>query len=66
MFLTAAYAQKEQMAKASGAKSQLLKFQPGFTIARFKAMGLTDNPVFSQQAETHIFAGLRKAGIPEQ
>jgi adenylate cyclase len=66
MFLTAAYAAKDQMAKASSAKSQLLKFQPGFTIARFKTMGLSDNPVYWQQAETHIFAGLRKAGIPEQ
>lgn len=65
LYLTAAYAQKDQMAKASVAKSQLLKFQPGFTIARF-GLGLTDNPVYWQQAEAHIFPGLRKAGIPEQ
>jgi class 3 adenylate cyclase/TolB-like protein len=66
LYLTAAYAQKDQMTKASVAKSQLLKFQPGFTIARLKALRLTDNPVYWQQAEAHIFPGLRKAGIPEQ
>jgi hypothetical protein len=54
------------MAKAAGARSRLLKFQPGFTIARFKASGISDNPTFLQQTETYVLAGLRKAGIPEQ
>ena len=66
LLLTAAYAQKDQMAKASGVKSQFLKIQPGFTIARFKTLAVSDNPDFRQQTETHIIAGLRKAGIPEQ
>ena len=66
LLLTAAYAQIGQMAKALDAKSRLLKYQPGFTIARFKAIGVSDNPAYLQQTETHILAGLRKAGIPEQ
>jgi class 3 adenylate cyclase/TolB-like protein len=66
MFLTAAYAQKNEMAKASGAKSRLLKIRPGFTILRMKTAGVSDNPVFLEQTEMHIVAGLRKAGIPEQ
>jgi hypothetical protein len=66
MFLTAAYAQKDEMAKASDTKSRLLKIRPGFTIARLKVAAISDNPLFWQQTETYIFRGLRKAGIPEQ
>jgi adenylate cyclase len=66
MLLTAAYAQLDQMAKAAAAKSQLLRIQPGFTIARFTTSGVSNNPLFLQQTETHMVAGLRKAGIPEQ
>lgn len=66
MLLTAAYAQREDMAKALAAKSQLLKFEPGFTIARVMASRLSDNPIYLQQMETHTLAGLRKAGIAEQ
>ena len=66
MFLTAAYAQHGQMDKALGAKSRVMKFVPGYTIARLKALRVSDNADFWQQAETHIIAGLRKAGIPEQ
>jgi adenylate cyclase len=63
---TAAYAQTGQMDKALAAKARLLKVQPGYTIARFRSLGISDNAVFWQQAETHVLAGLRKAGIPEQ
>jgi adenylate cyclase len=66
MFLTAAYAQKDEVAKASDTKSRLLKIRPGFTIARLKVAAISDNPLFWQQTETYIFRGLRKAGIPEQ
>lgn len=64
--LTAVYAQTGQMDKALAAKARLLKLQPGYTIARFRALQLSDNAVFWQQAETHLLAGLRKAGIPDQ
>jgi len=65
LFLTAAYAQTNQMAKAAATKSRLLKVRPDFTIARLKTAGVSDNPVFWQQTETHMIAGLRKVGIPE-
>jgi class 3 adenylate cyclase/TolB-like protein/tetratricopeptide (TPR) repeat protein len=66
MFLTAAYAQQGEMAKAMAARSQVLKYQPGLTIARLKAVRISDNEVFWQQTETYVFSGLRKAGIPDQ
>jgi adenylate cyclase len=66
MFLIAAYAQKDQMAKAGGAKARLLKVRPEFTIARMRSGGVSDNPTFWQQTEKYVFPGLRKAGIPEQ
>ncbi len=65
MFLAAAYAQTGDMAKASTSKAELLRRRPGFSIARFNALGLSDNPVFLQQIETNFIPGLRKAGIPE-
>jgi hypothetical protein len=40
MFLTAAYAQKGDMPKAAASKAELLRRRPGFSIARFKALGL--------------------------
>jgi adenylate cyclase len=66
MFLTAAYGQTGDMAKAAASKAELLRRRPGFSIAQFKAMGLSDNPVFLKQNETNFIPGLRKAGIPEQ
>jgi adenylate cyclase len=66
MFLTAAYAHQGEMAKALAAKDQVLKHQPGLTIARLKAIRVSDNPIFWKQTEAYVFAGLRQAGIPEQ
>jgi adenylate cyclase len=65
LYLVAAYAQKGDLAKTAVAKTELLKRQPGMLIARIKAQKISDNPIFQQQLETHVFAGLRKAGIPE-
>jgi len=65
VYLVAAYAQKGDLAKAAVAKTELLKRQPGMSIARIKAIKASDNPNYQQQIETHIYAGLRKAGIPE-
>ena len=65
LYLVAAYAQKGDLAKAAVAKTELLKRQPGMSIARFKAIKASDTPLYQQQVETHIYAGLRKAGIPE-
>jgi len=66
LYLTAAYAQTGEMAKAARAKEQLLKLNPGYTIARYRKLQISDVPEFWQQTEEHMFAGLRKAGVPEQ
>ena len=65
-YLVAAYAQKGETAKAEAEKIILLKQQPGMTIADLKAMRLSNEPAYLQQTETHLYAGLRKAGIPEK
>ena len=65
VYLVAAYAQKGDLARAAVAKTELLKREPGMSIARIKAIKASDNPIFQQQTETHLYAGLRKAGIPE-
>ena len=65
-YLVAAYAQKGETAKAEAEKFILLKQQPGMTIADLKALRLSNDPNYLQQTETHLYAGLRKAGIPEK
>jgi DNA-binding winged helix-turn-helix (wHTH) protein/TolB-like protein len=65
--LTAAYAQLGEMDKAASAKTQLLKLNPGFTIARLEyGKSMQQNPAWLHQAETYVIPGLRKAGIPEK
>jgi class 3 adenylate cyclase/TolB-like protein/tetratricopeptide (TPR) repeat protein len=64
--LIAAYAQKGDTEKAAAAKAELLKRRPDMSIALLKGLQVSDNPVYVQQRETHLYAGLRKAGIPEQ
>jgi adenylate cyclase len=66
LYLVAAYAQKGETAKAEAEKKILLKQQPGMTITDLKAQRLSNDPVYLQQIETHLYAGLRKAGIPEK
>jgi tetratricopeptide (TPR) repeat protein len=65
MDLVAAYAQKGDMAKTVLAKADLLQGQPQMSIAHVKALRLSDNSIFLQQLEDHVYPGLRKAGIPE-
>jgi len=68
VYLVAAYAQKGETAKAATAKVELLKRQPKLTIKWYKDLLLqvSDNTSFHEEDETHLFAGLRKAGIPEE
>jgi tetratricopeptide (TPR) repeat protein len=66
VFLVGAYAQMGDMAKAAAQKAEALKRDPNLSIARLKALPLWRHPTFLQQMEAHLFAGLRKAGIPEQ
>jgi adenylate cyclase len=64
-YLAAAYALKGESAKAEAEKIILLKQQPGMTIADLKAQRVSNDPAYLQQTETYLYAGLRKAGIPE-
>jgi len=66
LFLVGALAQKGDMAKAQVAKARLLRLKPDITIARLKAPREWANPLYQQQREANLYAGLRKAGIPEQ
>jgi tetratricopeptide (TPR) repeat protein len=63
--LLAAYAQNGDTARAAVVKAQLLALQPGYTIAVDRARLFSDHPEFLKQVETHLYPGLRKAGIPE-
>ena len=66
LYLTAVYAQLGQTAKASSVKDQLLRRWPDFTLERWRLFITTDNKVYWDQVETHLFAGLRKVGIREK
>jgi adenylate cyclase len=65
MDLVAAYAQKGDTEKTGLAKADLLQRQPKMSLAYVKALRLSDNSIFLQQLEDHVYPGLRKAGIPE-
>jgi serine/threonine protein kinase len=67
VFLTAAYAQKGDMARASEAKARLLRYVPDLTLETFEGlMNSADAARYREQWDKHITAGLRKAGIPER
>jgi hypothetical protein len=57
---------KGEITKAAAEKATLLKRQPAYSIADFKAENQAIGvPAYWQQTEL-LSAGLRKAGIPEQ
>ncbi len=66
VLLVAASAQSGDMAKSAVAKAELLKRQPGFSIAKDKAALLSAHPDYLKMLEAHYYPGLRKAGIPER
>jgi adenylate cyclase len=66
MFLAAAYALQGNDGRAQSEKVKLLAQLPGASIAQFRASRISDVPAYLQQTEAHLYAGLRKAGIPEQ
>ena len=65
-FLTAAYAHKGDMARAAAAKERLLTARPGFTLSWIRSYAALQHPLWQEQFETHVIAGLRKAGVPER
>ena len=66
MYLVAAYALQGDAERARTQKAILLSRKPDFSIARHKALRISDRPAYLEQVEGHLYAGLRKAGIPEQ
>ena len=66
LLLSAAYAQSGVMDKSLAAKARLFEQRPDMSIERFRALTTSTNTAYLQQTETHLVAGLRKAGIPER
>jgi TolB-like protein/class 3 adenylate cyclase/predicted Zn-dependent protease len=66
LYLVAGYALRGETVKASAEEATLLELRPGTSIVDFKKLYWSDNAAFVQQTETHLLAGLRKAGFPEQ
>lgn len=66
MFLVAAYSLQGKDERAQAEKAKLLTHRPGFSILELKARRISDVPAYLQQTEAPLYAGLRKAGIPEQ
>ena len=66
VLLVAAYANQGDWMKANAAKTELLRFVPGFTIAQARGYDEPAHPEYAKLAEKYIYDGLRKAGIPEQ
>ena len=62
MLLTAAYAHKHDMARAHAAKAELMRLHPHFTLRWHAAVS---GSVRARQLEPTVYAGLRKAGVPE-
>jgi hypothetical protein len=62
--LAGALALAELLAEAAEACAVARRLAPNFTIAKFRAEVVSDNPVFLAQRE-HFYRGLRLAGVPE-
>jgi len=65
VWLIAALAQLDDRSTLDAAKKELLRKQPGFTIGGFRSQARSTNPVWVKQADENLYAGLRKAGLPE-
>jgi tetratricopeptide (TPR) repeat protein len=65
LYLAAGYALNGAAARVAAEKAALLELRPGASIADLRKLYWSDNPAFVQQTETHLLAGLRKAGFPE-
>ena len=64
-FLAAALANLGRLKDAEAATQAGLALDPTFTIRRFQVGAATANPRFMSTRE-HFYAGMRKAGVPEQ
>jgi adenylate cyclase len=61
LWLAAAYAKLGQIAEARAEAAEVLRIEPGFTIARWKCTAVYKNPADAE----HLFDGLREAGLQD-
>jgi hypothetical protein len=66
MFLAAAYAQAGQLDKARETVARLRQAKPDITIELLRRRRYSNHPDYRRFEEDELFAGLRKAGIPEK
>jgi|GEM_PF-2405343 len=66
MHLAAAYALRGIDDRAKAEKAKLLAQRKGFCIEEYRALQISGEPEYLRQTEAHLFAGLRRAGIPER
>jgi len=64
-YLVACYALMDDARNLATARDTMARMHPGLSIARFKALRLSNVPEYERQAEEHLYRGLRKAGIRE-
>jgi DNA-binding winged helix-turn-helix (wHTH) protein/TolB-like protein len=64
-YLVAAYTHNGETAKAAKAKEALFSKQPGYTLARYRAMLHSSPPAFFELFDKHVAPALLKAGIPD-
>jgi TolB-like protein/predicted Zn-dependent protease len=62
--LAAALAQAGLLAEATEARDAALRLAPHFTITKFRAQLVSNNPAYLAQRE-RLYEGLRAAGVPE-
>ena len=63
-YLAAALARLGRLQEAREAACAGLELNPSFTIARFRSLANSDNPVYLTGRE-RVMEGLRLAGVPE-
>jgi hypothetical protein len=66
MYLAAAYAQAGEIDKSREAAARLVKAQPDITIDLLRKRHYSSHPDYRRWEEGELFAGLRKAGVPEK
>jgi len=66
MYLAAAYAQAGRIDDAKAAAGRVVKAQPDITIDLLRKRRYSSHPDYRRWEENQLFAGLRKAGIPEK
>jgi Predicted integral membrane protein len=65
-YLAAAYANAGDLAKATIARDELLRKQPGFTMQRYRAIFRSSPPAFFDLVDRHIAPAMRLVGLADR